>query len=150
MPAAVHAVSGASFEDLAAFLRRCQPGGHPVDLVRECVCRSCGGRRFQLRVATITSAVRRVCLDCGQEAFIADSMEWWDDDAEVGCCACLCGHEAFAAAVGFSLHEPDPPDSAPDVRWVLVGGRCLACGLLGVYEDWKVSWGPSGYLLDQA
>jgi hypothetical protein len=146
MTAPVH---GASFEDLAAVLQRSEPGGHPVDVVRECVCRSCDGRRFEVQVAAITSAVRRICLDCGQQAFIADSIEWWDD-AEVACCACLCGEEAFAGAVGFSLREPDEPDGARDVRWVSVGLRCLACGLLGVYEDWKVSWGPSGYLLDQA
>ncbi|MEV0134980.1 hypothetical protein AB0H83_41825 [Dactylosporangium sp. NPDC050688] len=146
MAAAVH---GASFDDLAAFLRRAEPGGHPVDEVRECVCRSCAGRRFQVQVAAITSAVRRTCLDCGQQAFVADSVEWWDDDAEVGSCACLCGQEAFAAAVGFSLHEPDE-QGGRDVRWVVVGARCLACGLLGLYEDWKVRWGPSGYLLDQA
>lgn len=142
-------VHGASFEDLAAFLQRPGTGGHPVDVVRESVCRSCDGRRFEVQVAAITSAVRRTCLDCGQPAFIADSVEWWDD-AEVEGCACLCGQEQFAAAAGFSLREPDGEDGARDVQWVFVGLRCLACGLLGVYEDWKVSWGPSGYLLDQS
>ncbi len=142
-------VHGDSFEELAAFLLRPAPDGCAADVVRECICQLCDGRRFEVQVAAITSAARRTCLDCGHRAFIADSVEWWDD-AEVEPCACPCGEEVFAAAAGFALREPAEPGRAPDVRWVYVGLRCLACGQLGVYEDWKVDWGPSGYLLDQA
>src|SRR4029078_2436844 len=97
-------VHGGSFEYLAAFLRRVDPDGWPVDEVRECVCRSCDGRRFRVRVMDTASAARRTCLDCGRHELIADSVEYWDDDPEVQCpCACLCGREDFAGAVGYSL-----------------------------------------------
>ncbi|MEO3822014.1 hypothetical protein [Plantactinospora sp. B24E8] len=135
---------GATFEDLAAFLQRPEPDGYPVQVVRECVCRSCGGRAFEVAVMA-DEAARRTCLACRETEFIADSEEYWDDDAEADyCCACLCGGEEFAAAVGFSLREDG------DVRWVYVGLRCLACGALGLYEDWKINYGPSAFLLDRA
>ncbi|GAA2375510.1 hypothetical protein [Dactylosporangium salmoneum] len=138
-------VYGSSFEDLAAFLKRPEPGGYAVDEVRECVCRACGGRRFEVLVMDEESAARRTCLDCRQHEFIADSDEYWDDDADAEyCCACPCGEEDFAAAVGYSMRDDG------DVRWVFVGLRCLACGMLGVYEDWKIDWGPSNHLLDRA
>ncbi len=88
---------------------------------------------------------RRTCVACGGQEFIADSADYWLDDPKADYyCACRCGKEEFAAAVGFSLREDG------DVRWIFVGLRCLECGLLGVYEDWKISYGPSAYLLDQA
>jgi hypothetical protein len=143
-------MTGVSFEELAAFLRR--PGGSPVDSgfpvdeVQECVCRSCGGRRFAVWVMDTASAARRTCLACGRHELIADSAEYWDDDPEVQCaCACSCGEEEFAAAVGYSLRE-----DSDDIRWIVVGLGCLACGHLGVYEQWKIDWGPSNYLLDLA
>jgi hypothetical protein len=139
-------VRGASFEDLAAFLRRAEVDGGQVDEVLECVCRSCEGRRFAVRVMDTANAARRTCLDCGRHELIADSIEYWDDDDEVQCsCACWCGEEDFAAAVGYSLRE-----DGEDIHWIFVGLRCLACGRLGVYEQWKINWGPSNYLLGQA
>src|SRR5689334_12771124 len=97
---------GTSFTDLAAFLRTPLPGGFPVDEVQECVCRSCGSRRFTVRVMDTANAARRTCLSCGHHELIADSVEYWDDDPDVQCpCACLCSEESFAAAVGYSLRE---------------------------------------------
>jgi hypothetical protein len=139
-------VRAASFEELAGFLRRAEPGGCPVDEVVECVCRSCDGRRFQVSVMDTAQAARRTCLDCGRHELIADSIEYWDDDPDVQCpCACVCGKEDFTGAVGFALRE-----DGEDIRWISVALRCLACGHLGVYEHWRVDWSPSNYLLDQA
>jgi hypothetical protein len=90
-------------------------------------------------------AARRTCLACGKQEFIADSAEYWDDEAEADYYrACPCGKEEFAGAVGYSLRENG------DVRWIFLGLRCLACGSIGLYEDWKISYGPSAFLLDQA
>jgi hypothetical protein len=133
-------------DDLAAFLRRPDPGLYPIDEVRECICRSCGGRSFEVQISGDGCAARRTCLACGSRDFIADSAEYWDDDEDVEYfCACPCGEEEFAAAVGFSLRE-----DRQDVRWLYLGLRCLACGQLGIYEDWKINYGPSLHLLDQA
>ena len=46
--------------------------------------------------------------------------------------------------MAFSVHEDG------DIRWLWVGLRCLAGGTMGVYEDWKINYGPSNFLLDRA
>jgi hypothetical protein len=33
-----------------------------------------------------------------------------------------------------------------DVRWITVGERCLACGILGAAIDWKVDYSPTDHL----
>ena len=40
-------------------------------------------------------------------------------------------------------------DNLP-VRWLYIGCRCTACGILGCYADWKVAYSPSRHLLDLA
>ncbi|HEX7305273.1 hypothetical protein [Lentzea sp.] len=123
-------------------VRAYQEDGYEVTHVVESVCSGCGGRAFEVQL-TGDQAVRRTCLGCGLKEFVADSDEFWDeDDAEE--CACTCGGEEFAAALGLSCL----PDG--EVRWVTVGLRCLACGLCGVYEDWKIDYSPSRHLLTRA
>jgi hypothetical protein len=135
---------GTTFEDLADFLKRPEPDAYEVGAVRECICRSCGGRSFEVAVLEEGNAAKRNCLTCGEHEFIADSADYWDDNLDVAYCACPCGEEEFAAAVGFSLRDTG------DVRWIYLGLRCLACDVLGIYEDWKVSYGPSAFLLERA
>ncbi|MET9628800.1 hypothetical protein ABZX92_15180 [Lentzea sp. NPDC006480] len=123
-------------------VRAYQEDGYEVTHVVESVCGGCGGRTFQVQV-TEEQAMCRTCLACGLAEFIADSDEHWDDD-DAQECACTCGGEEFTAALGLSC------GSDGEVRWVTVGLRCLACGLSGVYEDWKIDYLPSGHLLTRA
>lgn len=32
------------------------------------------------------------------------------------------------------------------VKWVTVGGRCLGCGVLGAYADWKIDYDATDHL----
>jgi hypothetical protein len=57
---------------------------------------------------------------------------------------CPCGDEAFEVGVAFSLREDG------DVRWITVGGLCVACGVLGAYADWKIDYSPTDHLLTAA
>jgi hypothetical protein len=50
----------------------------------------------------------------------------------LGECACPCGQEEFEITVGVSLYE-----ESEDVKWLYLGCRCPACGLVAVYGDWK-------------
>jgi len=137
---------GATFEDLAAFLQRSVPGGYTVDVVRECVCRSCGGKAFEVGVPADGQGARRTCLGCREQHYIADSEEYWEDDGLADYfCGCPCGNEEFAGAVGYSLRE-----DGENVRWIYLGLRCLACGMMRDYVDWKINYGPSLHLVDQA
>jgi hypothetical protein len=36
------------------------------------------------------------------------------------------------------------------VKWITVGTRCAACGVLGSPVDWKIDYGPTDHLLRQA
>ncbi|MEV0896093.1 hypothetical protein [Actinoplanes sp. NPDC049802] len=126
--------------DLAECIREYQAGGYPVAVVKESRCGRCDGVVFRVEV-TEDESVRRICLACGEAAFIGDSAEHWDDD-DAEECACTCGGEEFTVAVGFALFDDG------DVRWVSVGLRCLKDGVQGVYADVKIDYGPSQHLLD--
>jgi hypothetical protein len=131
---------GENFEDLAEFVRHFEAGGYPVAVVKESRCGRCDGLAFRVDL-TEEEAARRVCLACGEAAFIGDSADYWEDDHDN--CACPCGGEDFAVAVGFALFDDG------DVRWISIGLRCLTDGTLGVYADLKIDYGPSRQLLDQ-
>jgi hypothetical protein len=127
--------------ELAALLRNAVDG-LPVRITPS-VCEGCGGRLFCVLVDDVEGGAERECSGCGSRAFIADSVEFWDD-ADPGAASCPCGGEEFEAADAFSL--------AGDglVRWVTVGLRCRIDGVAGVYADWKIDYSPTGHLLDMA
>ncbi len=125
--------------DFSGFLKDVTADGYPVGHVVEAVC-ACGGRTFGVEVGDEGECARRVCVACGEGAFIGDSDEYWDEVEPDGC-ACPCGGEVFELAVGFSLL----PDG--EVRWVTVALRCVADGEFGVYADWKIDYLPSRQLL---
>jgi hypothetical protein len=133
---------GEDFDDLSEYIRSFKAGGYPVATVAESRCGECGGHSFRVNIDE-EEATQRVCLTCGTVAFIGDSAEHWtvtDHDS----CACPCGGEEFAAAVGYALLDDG------EVRWVSVGLRCLKDNTLGVYADTKIDYSPSRHLLDQA
>ncbi|MBG0564373.1 hypothetical protein [Actinoplanes aureus] len=131
-----------SFDDLAGYIRDFQAGGYPVAAVVESRCGKCDGRAFRVDIDEEENT-RRVCVACGGTAFIGDSADHWDEDGHDSC-ACPCGGEEFAAAVGYAFF------SDGEVRWMSVGLRCLADNTLGVYADVKIDYSPSRHLLEQA
>lgn len=132
---------GDDFAALAAYVTAYRAGGHEVTTVLPAVC-ACGGRAFAIGVDDEAGAAERLCAVCGRAAFIADSADYWEE-AVPEQCACPCGGELFEIGVGFASSA----DGSGDVRWISVGLRCLADGLLGVYTDWKIDYGPSAGLL---
>ncbi|MEV6602412.1 hypothetical protein AB0M36_37025 [Actinoplanes sp. NPDC051346] len=133
---------GEDFADLAECVRDFKAGGYPVTTVVESRCGECDGRSFQVNIDE-EEATQRVCLACGSVAFIGDSAEHWSED-ESDSCACPCGGEEFAVAVGYALFDDG------EVRWISVGLRCLKDNVLGVYADTKIDYSPSRHLLSQA
>ena len=134
---------GETFEDLAEYIRAYRAGGYDVAHVAESICGDCGGRGFEV-VTDGDDGAQRICVTCGNVAFIADSADYWEEE-EVGDCTCPCGGTTFAVGLGLAMRE-----DGVDVRWISVGLRCLTDGRLGVYADWKISYGPSGHLRLQA
>lgn len=132
---------GDSFDDLRTYLvAYAAATSCPAGPIVEAVC-ACGTRAFELRLDDDEGCAQRRCTACAAETFIADSAEYWDDAAP-GDAQCPCGGEIFQVGIAFSLTDEG------EVRWVSVGGRCVACGLLGTYVDWKIDYSPTGHLLD--
>jgi hypothetical protein len=130
---------GTGFDDLAEFIQESTAQSYPADPVLQSTC-ECGATAFSLKLDDDEGCACRTCTSCGRTAFIADSAEYWDE-ADPGDAKCPCGEETFEIGVGFSLRE------AGDVRWITVGGRCVACGILGAYVDWKIDYSPTDHLL---
>lgn len=127
-------------EYLQAFSRE---QGAPVGRVTHSVCNACQGDVFDLRVDDEEGCAERTCSSCGQVTLMLDSAEYVED-ANLQDCACPCGGESFNLAIGYLLRDNG------DVRWVYIGVRCVADGVLGCYADWKIDYGPSDHLLTLA
>jgi hypothetical protein len=141
--------TGTDAVDLAEYIGEFSGAGrgYPAERVIPCVCGHCGGRRFRIAVDDEAGTACRTCVGCGGTAFIADSAEAnaarYVDESEPEECACPCGGEEFEAAVGFALRGNG------EVKWIYVGMRCVADGVLGVCADWKISYSPTGHLFGQ-
>ena len=123
---------GTEFADLREYLRELEPGGYPVDEVRQSVC-SCGGKRFRILVDTDDELAKRICVDCGKELFIADSGDYWAE-ADPKPIRCSCRQDVFEIGVGLAFGGGDW------VRWMSVGLRCAECGILSSPLDWKADY----------
>jgi hypothetical protein len=128
-------------KDLDAYVRQYRAGGYPVESVKEIACLGCGlTTSFRVLVDDEQGCAVAICLSCQTETPLADSSEVLND-ADLGECACPCGGETFAVAVGFALTRDH------EVRWVSIGLRCFNDGAPGVYADWKVDYAPTAHLL---
>ena len=125
---------GSEATDIETYLKAYKAKGHAVHETRLCKC-GCGSIEFKLEADRDEGCAQRNCASCGEKHLICDSAEYWKD-AEPESWACVeCRGAICNLAVGFSLS---------------VGNRCMGCGTLGSYVDWKVGYGPSHQLLDQA
>ena len=133
---------GESFEDLADYIRQLTADTYPADRIVQSVC-GCGNTTFHLLADQDEGCAQRICTKCQLVAFICDSAEQWDD-AEPVKVRCSCKRTVFELGIGFSMRAPD------EVRWITIGQRCIICGTLGSYVDWKIDYGPSEHLLVMA
>jgi hypothetical protein len=122
---------GDSHEDLRTeLLRYSRESGYPVHHFADAVC-TCGGRVFAVQYDEDEGVAVRTCAACKKEHAIGDSEEYLEA-AELEGAECLCEEREFEVTVGVSLYE-----GSEDVRWLYLGCRCVKCGLLGCYADWK-------------
>lgn len=107
------------------------PGSYLPTRFADAVCGACGGREFLLLLDENAGVALRVCGACGGEHVVGDGEDFLDD-AELEQVECLCGVPLFEITVGVSLYA-----DSDDVRWLYLGCRCPACGVVGCYGDWK-------------
>jgi hypothetical protein len=132
---------GSTFADLDEYIRAYTEEGYPAQVIRQSVC-TCGAAAFQLEADRDEGCARRICSKCSQAAFIGDSSEYWDE-ANPRKCICPCRNRTFEVGVGFSLRADG------EVNWITVGERCLKCGVLSSFVDWKIGYAPTEHLLAQ-
>jgi Zn ribbon nucleic-acid-binding protein len=135
---------GEDYFDLSEYLAALAEGAdRPVDVATQSLC-ACGGEAFTLATDAAHGFARRTCVACGEAAFIGDSEDV-GETARPRPFACRCGADRFEVAVAFSLRP-----RGRDVRWITVGARCLACGILDSPAEWEVDYAPSDHLLERA
>ena len=136
---------GGDFQDLVLFLEDFSQDEFPAERFAKCVC-TCGESAFHCVGNAEAGFAERICAACDSAHKVCDSaMHWNADTLEVF--ACPCGAEVFELGVGFSMRSGAHSE---EVKWVTLGGRCLACGILAAYVEWRVQYMPSGHLLTQA
>ncbi|MCP4786237.1 MAG: hypothetical protein GY878_22075 [Fuerstiella sp.] len=95
-------------------------------------CGACGCETFTIVMNENEGVAARICTSCNAEHGIGDSDDFIDDVEEVYPIECTCGANQFKIMAGVALY-----DGSEDVRWFYLGCECVACGLSGVYGDWK-------------
>jgi len=131
-------------EALVASVEDYAQRNYPARDVVPLKCRACPSELFEVEADDTEGCARRRCVRCKTEHFYLDSEEYWDD-ADPEQCICTCEKAVFHTAVGFARTLDEK-----DVKWVYIGLRCVACGLAGVYADWKIDYSPSLGLLRRA
>jgi hypothetical protein len=134
---------GGEGKDLKEYLIAFTAEGSGIDKFRLAKC-DCGGKVFKVRADKNEGVAMRICIECGGEHLVGDGAEIWDE-AKPRQIKCPCKANAFNVAVGFSIRK-----GMKDVRWIYVGLRCVQCGVLGCYVDWKIDYSPSMELISQA
>ena len=140
--------SGTEAADVLEYLTEYGTNGYPVDELRACKC-SCGSDTFELTLDQEEGCAQRKCCSCESIHFICDSEEFWDEASPALWKCGGCGGATFNAAVGYSLYSTGE-DGEADVRYIVLGQRCVTCGELGCSAEWKVGYGPSSQLLEHA
>jgi len=132
---------GEEFADVAQYLRDLTEEGYPVEIVLQSTC-GCRETKFLLDADQTEGCARRTCPQCEAEAFVGDSEEYWEE-SEPERSTCRCGAELFELGIGFSLRNDG------EICWLTIGQRCVACGLLGSFVDWKVDYAPTDHLYEK-
>jgi hypothetical protein len=132
--------------DIQPFLRDLakEEGTMPINAFRLAKC-ACGSLKFRLTGDEEEGCARRICAACTASAFICDSEDYWSEATPEALVCHGCDADVFNVGVGFSWTSK----AGTDVGWIIVGQRCVHCGILGSFVDWKVSHSPSLQLLGQ-
>lgn len=130
-------------DDISEYLRAYSSDGYPVQRVVHARCETCDGQTFAVRVDDEEGCAERTCASCAATTTLMLDSADFVEDADLEDAACPCGGEVFNVAVGFALRVDD------EVRWVYIGLRCVADGILGCNAEWKIDYAPTAHLFTQ-
>lgn len=129
---------GQNADDLVDYVRLLTQQGYPATKFAIARC-ACSTDRFRLYADQDEGCAKRQCTSCGKDAFICDSEDA-SEDASLKKVSCKCKKDVFDLVVGFSLRDTG------EIKWITVGARCVFCGMLGSYIDWKIDYAPTDHL----
>jgi hypothetical protein len=116
--------------DIHDYLREFSRDIYAIDHSRNLVC-TCSNTTFLLYTDEDQGVAVRECTACENVHPIGDSDEYLEE-AEPEQNICLCEKEVFQLVIGVALYR-----ESSDIKWLYVGARCIACGLVGCYGEWK-------------
>ena len=108
------------------------------------ICKVCSNDTFTIVMNENEGVAARICTRCHYEHGIGDSDDFIDDIEEVYSIQCTCGSDQFKMMAGLALY-----DDSESARWLYIGCECSACGLSGVYGDWKNEFDSYQRLLEK-
>ena len=129
-------------EDLEAGLLSL-PG--PTDYVNEfrlARC-ECGSVEFRFHADYHEEVCRRTCVKCRGKHWLCDSAQYSRRARRQKWVCPSCGESVVNIGVRFLLYQ-----SRLGVWFIVVGVRCVACGLMECPLSWKVAAGPAERYLD--
>ena len=127
--------TGDSADDIADYLRAYT--AEPSIDVKPVACRSCGSGVLEVKVDQDEGAVQVICPLCGAQKILLDCEEIWADARPKPVKCPICRDKRCNVQVGFLRRENG------SAKWVYVGNRCVGCGTLGSYLDWKIDHEPT-------
>ncbi len=127
---------GDSHEDLRSELTRySERSVYSIDNFVDVRC-ECGNDSFHLLTDEDAGVAIRQCTECGYQHMMGDSGDF-ADEAEVEQHVCVCEADIFQITAGVHRYRNQDATPSTDVRWLYIGCRCIQCGLVGCYADWK-------------
>ena len=102
------------------------------------MCSECNNTIFSTFVDDEEDAIKVKCNRCGKEKILLDCDDVWEESRpkSVKCPVCKRGKE-FNLKVGLIRRDNG------SVKWVYIGNRCVNCGVLGFFLDWKIDYEPT-------
>lgn len=116
----------------------------PIDQFKLARC-ACGSLEFRVLGDGDEGCAQRTCVACNTAHYICDSAKYWSEATPQKLACAECKSDAFNVGVGFALRR----GKQPELHWITIGERCVKCGVLGSFADWKIDYSPSIQLLDQ-
>ena len=106
--------------------------------IKPVICGNCRNTVFGVLADQDVGAIAVKCQRCGQKKILLDCEEVYEDaePVQMKCPACGKGKE-HNVKVGFIRRENG------SVKWVYIGNRCVNCGALGSFLDWKIDYEPT-------
>lgn len=130
---------GTGPEDVAEYLEAYTADSYPAARVIDSVS-TCGARELVLDADPDEGCARWTCSACDEQRYIGDSDEYWSEASPERLVCPECKGETYNISVGFSLRHDG------EVKWLTIGNRCVQCGLLGSFVDWKIDYSPTRHL----